>query len=190
VEKCDLNPADGTRSCVADGTIDVNAACSGNTCKAGGLCLNFIDLSICYQYCATDEDCQGGGGLCIVQLNDGQGGVYPEKFCSVNCDPPSNAGCDQPNGKCVTAYSDTEFKWFTNCAGAGTGTQGSDCTANGHADCAPGFGCFLVNSTDNQCLQYCMVQTPVCGTGTCQSLPSPGPMLIGNNPPVEYGACL
>jgi len=182
-EKCHLNGGDGTRSCVPDGTIDPNEACSGSNCKAGGLCLSLGSLSTCYSHCAVDEDCGGAGAVCIIKLNDGQGGTYPERFCSVNCDPPSGVGCSVPGSKCEAAYSQDELKSFSICVTAGTGTQGADCTANGMEDCASGFGCFVAG-TVTQCLQYCNMGAPQCQAGTCQNLATP--IVIGS---VTYGVC-
>ncbi|MBW2454540.1 MAG: hypothetical protein JRI68_08515 [Deltaproteobacteria bacterium] len=177
VEKCALNPADGTRSCIADGTVDVGDECSAN-CKAGGLCLTWSSFSQCFKYCATDDDCSGFGSICIMQLQD-----YPERFCSVNCDPPSGNGCDVAGTKCEALYSQDDLKWFTLCAMAGTGTQLADCATNGLQDCADGYGCFNDGNQD-VCLQYCNMDSPSCAAGTCQDISNP--IMIGS---AHYGVC-
>ncbi len=179
-EKCALDGSDGTRSCEPDGTVDIAEECSGSNCKAGGLCLTWSSLSSCFKYCNVDEDCGVGGAICIMQL-----GEYPERFCSVNCDPPGGVGCNVPGSKCEALYSQDDLKWFTLCAMAGTGTYNADCSVNGLEDCAAGYGCFT-NGTDHFCLQYCNMGAPQCQMGTCSDLATP--IFIGN-PPVQYGVC-
>jgi len=176
-EKCALNPADGTRSCVADGTVDIEGACSGN-CKAGGLCLTWAGFSMCFKYCEVNEDCGGFGSICIMQLQN-----YPERFCSVNCDPPSGNGCNEAGTKCEALYSQDDLAWFTLCGMAGTGTHMSPCSSNGVEDCAAGYGCFNDGNQD-VCLQYCNLDSPSCTTGVCQDINNP--ILIGS---AHYGVC-
>jgi hypothetical protein len=167
--------------CTQDGSLDPGAICSGNTCKAGSLCLTVGTLSTCREFCATDMDCAGFGGVCIMTI-EGYDGPDDPKFCSDNCDPPGGAGCP-PTGMCSLGFVDTSMTFFTVCSSAGTATQGEVCTGM-LGDCAPGYGCF--NAPTPTCLRYCNMASPNCPTATACNPLNP-PAIIGS---VEYGVCL
>jgi hypothetical protein len=176
--------AAGTRSCVPEGTDEPGDVCSGNSCKAGSLCLNVGTLATCLEFCASNADCDGFGGICIMQIQGYEEPTDPT-FCSANCDPPSGTGCPMP-GKCTLALSET-MVFYTVCSSAGMGTQGAPCAGTSITECSSGFGCFNnPNTSMKECLQYCNTASPSCPTATqCVGL-NPA-AIIGS---IEYGACL
>ena len=178
-DKCSFSA--GNRLCRADGTVPPQGTCSANNCAAGALCLNLWGLSTCHSFCEDDMDCQGGGGKCLMQLGDGNGGQYDQLFCSDNCDPPSSQGCSEPNSKCEIGMTDMNVG-FTVCAGAGSGTQGQACTDPN--DCAAGFSCVTIDDME-QCARYCNMGQPQC-MGVEQCLGFSTPLMIGS---IEYGVC-
>jgi len=104
-----------------------------------------------------------------------------QMFCSDNCDPVSNVGCNVPGSKCLASLSSTNVG-FSVCVGSGSGTQGQACTDPD--DCAAGFNCANIDSV-LQCARYCNVNSPQCmGVETC--LPYSTPLIIGS---IEYGVC-
>ncbi len=177
-KRCDL--LGKTRSCVAAGSKKKAESCTDD-CAAGLRC--FSDLTtganqICSQYCDTDADCDGVGGLCVFTVGGNAG-----KVCSINCDPVTTAGCKAAGNRC-SIYQKSGLL-FTECAVAGTKKQGDKCTSGG--DCAGGYECFTVNMTSQYCLRWCNAGTGVgCPQGTqCVHL-NPA-QVIGS---VEYGGCL
>jgi hypothetical protein len=181
-ERCLLNQS-GMRECGAEGSSAVGDACG--TCQAGGQCLTTQGMAMCRAYCDDDSQCNGPGGLCALEVNDGMGGTWADKFCSENCDPVSGTGCAPATAKCeIGQESDGQMRFFTLCTGSGAGTQGAVCTDTG--DCAAGYGCF--NAGTLQCLKWCSpFINPTCpGIAVCSAFAPPG-ILVGT---VEYGACL
>lgn len=178
---------------------------SEDQCAAGYSCLG--DPGQCRKVCDEDTDC--GDGYCIVQVvfeNDqGQFEDVPDaNACSKPCnaDSADDSGCPgnpamgcrfyshDPDG---AAGSGDEID-YTDCTAAGAGGDTVDCTAGGDADCATGFGCFVITYTDdtehNECREICAVSiggiegAGQCAIGTCHGFTQPA--VIGE---VEYGVC-
>ncbi len=186
-EKCTVNGG-GDRICAPEGAAVTGDNCGvGNDCVAGSLCLTTSTMAMCRAFCDADDQCAAPGGLCVLQVADGNGGVWPAKYCSENCDPVSGAGCAPANAKCeVAREASPGDRLFTLCVGVGASVQGASCMAT--ADCAAGFGCFTLSDNSTKCLQWCKPNNnPSCGANTtCSPFPAPG-IVIGA---VEYGVCL
>ena len=173
---------EGTRVCVAAGSVPIGGECSGSNCSAGSMCVISAGMkSSCRKFCSMDAHCTAPGGLCVTKLNDGSSGQIPGvTLCSDNCDPLTNVGCSVTGMSCqVFKESGGQLRHFTSCAGSGSGTQGASCTNS--ANCAPTFGCFNVGTS--QCVKYCKVVGGVC----------PGGLMcapVGKVGSTEYGVCL
>jgi hypothetical protein len=172
-DACTFVGTAATPSCSMAGAIAVGQACDGpNTCEAGSICLGDGTVGGCTAFCATDGDCAATGGICALQLSDGNGGAIPnENLCSNTCDPVAATGCPVGLGCQVGAEPSGQMRTFTVCESAGAGTQGEVCGTS--ADCATGFNC--VTSTDGittLCLQYCYVGVAQTGCATCTPLSS------------------
>lgn len=181
-DRCALQPgAVPERVCAPDGDKAIGEECNGD-CSAGALCISLgampNPVSLCRKHCESDAECSNPGGLCVLSLNNSD-----ELFCSENCLPDSNAGCDAA-AKCAIAQEpDGLQRYFTVCANPGPGTQGSACAGN-IDDCAATFTC-VNDGTSDFCAKYCQVNNPSCPVGTqCFSLAEP--QVINN---VEYGVC-
>lgn len=180
-ERCNLVNDPLERDCVAIGTKGSSQACESD-CEAGYMCVNNNTggPAICHQFCDDDSDCSGAGSLCVLDVGAGAG-----TLCTHNCDPISSSGCEDPATKCdIASEMQAPNRSLTQCAGAGTLTQGQACTTT--ADCASGLGCLDVGGMMKQCLTWCRVSSPVCpGAETCTSF---NPTItIGA---VEYGSCI
>lgn len=190
-QACDLGDMNQTmcRDVVVPGME--TATCAGSTsCARGYVCVNGGTTGYCLEYCNADTQCQGGGGLCTIQLVDENDMPIPgAKVCSLNCDPLTSSGCPAGWG-CHLVYNTTENRYFTLCQTPGTAGQEQPCP-KGHQDCMPGYSCFNVTSgstTSLKCLKTCENPGASCPglTGkTCQSR-NPTATLNGK----EYGACL
>lgn len=174
-------------SCVKDGEITQGEKCGiVDICEAGTHCLGLAGLSICRSYCTADSECNAPGGLCVLQATKNATETWDQKWCSDNCDPASGVGCAAVGSKCeLSREQDGQMRYFTLCLPAGSGTQQSPCP-NGFEDCANGYGCIgLDMNMQPICLQWCNVDSPQCGTGTCTNFQTP--VVLGS---VTYGACL
>ncbi len=180
-EKCTLDNM-GTRVCIADGNLNTGDPCTGNDCKAGNLCLGNQSYANCKLFCDTDAECAGGGSVCVLQIDPGNG-PWPEHWCSDNCDPITSTGC-KGTGKCeIGSLQAPPNTVFTSCMAAGSATQGQSCM--GTTDCVKGHSCINYNMVDS-CAQWCNVTNPSC-PGISQCLSFMTPLKIGN---IEYGACV
>ncbi len=182
-EMCTIDGSpEGTRVCVPEGSVPIGGACSGSNCSAGSLCVATAGMkSTCRKFCSMDTNCTAPGGLCVTKLNDGSSGQIPGvTLCSDNCDPTTNVGCSVAGMSCQIGKESTgQLRTFTQCTGAGSGTQGASCT--NAANCAPMFGCFNVGTS--QCVRYCKIGGAVCPGGlTCNT--------VGKVGSTEYGVCL
>jgi hypothetical protein len=180
-EQCTVDPMG--RSCIPEGDVAWGDLCMGNECEPGTLCINVTPTgSTCGKFCDDDADCEAPGGLCLLTLNDGNGGEIPNvTICTDNCDPTTNVGCAV--GSCQLFKENMGLmRDLTLCVESGAGMQGAACVDN--ADCAPKFGCFNDGMND-LCLKWCKVNQPNCPAGTaCLALQDPP--ILGN---VEYGVC-
>jgi len=155
-EACDLggaNPAQGSTECrpvLVPGTT--TSTCTDSTsCAAGHVCLGVTAEASCKRYCTGDEHCDGGGGVCVIEVTSGGTPIPGVKVCSPDCDPFTSSGC--PSGWACGAYSDVqEQRNFTWCRVPGQGGNNSICSDDGQ--CAAGFVCLNVAST-RRCKKYC-----------------------------------
>jgi len=200
-EMCTLNGSTGDRVCAPNGTAAVGEACGGSTgvdCAPGSLCVTLgggtSPISTCRAFCTDDNQCDGFGGICQLQLADAQMNPIPDKMCSENCDLASNTGCNTvPGTKCwiLVDQDTTPNRFFTACGNAGTGTLGTSCTEE--HECAPGYGC--LSFTDNnanppvmrqECGRWIDANTTACGTNEVTLNFNPA-AIVGS---FEYAACV
>jgi hypothetical protein len=141
---------------------------------------------MCNEFCTSNADCAAPGGLCLIQLSNGNGGSIPNvTLCTTNCNPLTNAGCAPGTGCQLLQETMAPMAPLTDCRGVGTKTHLVACNPM-LDECAPKFGCLNIGTAqqpDNVCLQYCNTASPVCPGGQgCFSL---GVSLGG----VAYGVC-
>lgn len=173
----------GMRACVPKGTVAVGLACDqDNECAPGAMCVGLQNVSHCLEFCENDAQCAGGGGRCVITLNNGGVPIPGVTMCSENCDSINATGCPTPGTGCTPALDDN-MMGFTVCIDAGTAGDLAPCPTN--FECAPGFGCINLGGSP-VCLHWCDVNQGACsvpGT-TCGPL---NPPLIVNG--VNYGVC-
>jgi hypothetical protein len=187
-EACSIDGAN-ERACVEAGSVAWGAPCdAGQLCAPGLMCVGYATGKLsCAKFCDTDAECEAPGGLCAINLDDGNGGDVPNvALCSDDCNLVTNAGCQVAGTSCQIGLRDMTDP-FTLCAPSGTGVQDTMCTDN--TGCAPGFICLTTTAMDERCFQWCDVANPTCPGGlVCQQLEiSAGvPLVIGST---SYGAC-
>jgi hypothetical protein len=212
MQPCSLTPQCGCGSgmaCYLDGTSTstttvtvCNAAGAGtetSTCTGSSGCAPGYDCfgGRCLRWCATDTDCPGAGGLCIVHIIDGNQNNIPGAItCTTDCDPTSSAPTACPATWACHIYQDTTtMALLTDCdpAPASGGGKGALCDTNGNRDCAPGLDCIALTqggTTTNECLQSCVCPGGNCAAGTCTLGGSCNgfqtPAVIGGT---TYGTC-
>jgi hypothetical protein len=191
-QACDLggaNPAAGTTECRAVVTpgMDTSTCVNDSDCAAGFVCLGEAGKSACRRYCADDSVCDGGGGICVIEVTSGTTPIPGAVVCSPSCDPFTASGC--PSGWGCGAFSDQEsgrnFSW---CQVPGAGVNNAACTSD--AQCAAGFTC-VNTGTATRCKKYCDKGdgNPGCTTGlTCVGLvdANNAPLVVAG---VTYGVC-
>ncbi|MCB9733487.1 MAG: hypothetical protein H6745_12855 [Deltaproteobacteria bacterium] len=135
-QNCTYSQGGATPMCLAEGTVDYGDACGqDNGCKRG-ICLSVNATAfLCYAYCDTADDCDGGGA-CISLTGS------PYKVCEItgiytNCnlltqDCPAEQACHLVSGQDAPI-----------CLPAGTKDVGADCTGDANS-CKKGTAC--VNS--------------------------------------------
>jgi hypothetical protein len=106
-------------ACSAKGTGAPYSQCSSSDrCPPGYACGD----SACRKYCSTEDDCGGGGSLC-VNFNDSKGNNLDFGVCFIHCDfthpdsCPSNLICARmlPNvSLCVVPYASCPKAWTSN----------------------------------------------------------------------------
>lgn len=192
-DKCTINDTDD-RECLTAGSTPHAQLCAADAdCVAGTICVgtSVQDLR-CHQFCGSDADCpgSGGGGVCIVTLEDSSSQTIPgATLCTTDCEPTSTSPPACPTGwACHLQYVDAnnddipEF-FLTDCANdAGSAVHGEYCD-NVTALCAPGHFCY---TTFNECIRTCRVLGSDCPVGySCQAYTAPG-AVVGTT---EYGYC-
>ncbi|HWM84705.1 MAG TPA: hypothetical protein VNO33_02680 [Kofleriaceae bacterium] len=209
-QACDLDGADlasGATECrevASPGQTQSNCD-AADQCAAGYSCLG--DPGQCRKMCDEDGDC--GAGYCVVQVVfENDEGAFEDvpnaRACTKQCTPEAgfDSGCpSEPDLGCRVFTDDPDGEAgsgderdYTDCTPSGTGRDTADCSQNGDADCAPGFGCYVITYTDDtqadECREICVVdvggvpQSNRCGEGTCNGFATRS--LIGD---VEYGLC-
>jgi cysteine-rich repeat protein len=195
---CDLVPqcgcGDGQKctlmgevpACTPSGFLSEGAACTADVeCAQGTMCVPGIgsDVTMCYRFCAGEDDCFGPGSLCVVTVISGGTTVPGATLCSVNCNPVSSSGCPSGTGCKLWQESGGAHRWLTDCSGAvGTGRGGTPCADDYY--CAPGFFC-AIDAGLAECLEFCEYPSGYCDGGyTCTRFTTP--IRVGT---VEYGYC-
>jgi hypothetical protein len=162
-----------------------------STCAAQHVCVG----GRCRKYCDDDDDCAGPGGLCIIDLTQGNPPMPipgAPVTCTTDCNPTlaSNPTCP-PTWACHIFFDDPngvpdsgDERYLSDCLAAGAGTAGAACT--GSQQCAAGFDCVTLNPGGQQCRPVCNMATQTCptGTGTCTGFAPP--VVIGG---ATYGVC-
>ncbi|HZO12764.1 MAG TPA: hypothetical protein VFB62_05890, partial [Polyangiaceae bacterium] len=166
-ERCTLAGDPAVRACVPEGDKTVTQACG--ECIAGFVCIDNGTgaPAMCHQFCAADTDC--ADALCVIDFDNGAA-----KLCSHACDPIAKTGCAEANTKCDLFQEPIGAKWYKLCGAVGAGTQSDPCTVT--TDCAAGFGCVPVTvemATVTLCVEWCDVENPACGAGTCTPFNDP-----------------
>jgi hypothetical protein len=191
-QACDLggaHPAQGTTVCrpVLVPGIVTDTCNDSTSCAAGYVCLGAPGAASCKRYCDSDSECDGGGGVCVIEVTAGGTPIPGVKVCSPRCDPFTSVGC--PAGWGCGPFSDpVEQRNFTWCELSGSGGQNALCSDDGQ--CQQGFACVQVGSTA-RCKRYCDRGdgVPGCSAGlTCVGIvDSQGLPLVVDG--VAYGVC-
>jgi len=183
-------PTGNTRACSASGSGNAGATCTTNAnCSATNMCLNVSTgttaASVCTHMCTTDSEC--GGGLCILQLDDGTGmAVTSFSLCTHTCNPVTGTGC--PTGTECDLFQESTgaMRPFTDCT-APIGTGGNNAVCTGDQDCRAGYLCIdPAGGTATRCHRWCSPpSSTVCPAGqTCYDFTDP---IVVNG--VDYGVC-
>jgi hypothetical protein len=198
-EACDLAAGAGSAedtACRAAGSGTAADSCAApEDCAPGYVCQE----GQCWRWCAGDGDC-GEEGHCLPAFSDAVGA----RTCTKPCKPESAtaSGCPEgfgcryylrdPNG--AEEYDGDEYE-YTDCSPAGSGTHGADCSGDGEAACAQGYGCYDIawtdGSTTTECREICVFTVAgepaenTCQVGTCHEWLDPGAVIAD----VEYGTC-
>ncbi|NUP14353.1 MAG: hypothetical protein HOW73_50620 [Polyangiaceae bacterium] len=172
----------GSRACIMAGSSGQSDLCDeAEQCEAGTLCVGYPDHgSSCATFCNTDDDCDGPGGKCALEVNGAP-------ICTENCELATSQGCFVGSTSCQVSITDTNEP-FTLCAPSGTGVAQTVCTDS--SGCAPSFVCLPTDIGDSRCFQWCNVGAPACpgDLPNCTGLDAAEgvPLVIGN---VHYGVC-
>ncbi len=190
-EKCTVDVADGTKSCVPDRTVAVGQECSPagtpatpatDTCKKGLMCIADSEtgqFSFCRQFCNAKADCTQGAVIaadnvpqCVLQLTN----APSVKLCTVACDPTTanpvaGTGCISGTACRVLITGANER---TDCVGIrGIATEGAACDPV-NANCEDGLTCFK-----SVCRKPCVIASPLCGGGRTCTAPFSGAKPFG-----------
>ena len=119
---CDLdfaNVATGATKCRADNFHGTESTlCTmATTCAAEHVC-----VGRCRQYCMTDDECPGAGGLCIINLTYGNPpmNIPGVTTCTTDCIPTQTANTTCPTGWACHVYSDQPTgRFLTDCNAPG-----------------------------------------------------------------------
>jgi hypothetical protein len=133
----------------------------------------------CAQFCSTDTDCKqpaagpaGNVGHCLLGLT---GTSY--MLCTTPCNPVTKAGATGcPMGLACDYAGTQSIPELTDCAPAGTVTEGMACTQS--TPCAPGLIC-IGSGTSGTCRDVCragMNGDCSVATDTCMSPGVSNPM--------------
>jgi hypothetical protein len=197
---CDLDfamLATGNTKCRADmfSGNETTVCTMATTCDGGHVCVG----GRCARYCDADDDCPGAGGLCIIDITQGNPPMpipNAPKVCSTDCVPsnPANPTCPTGWGCHIYLYDPNtstmgDERFLTDCDAPGTLATGATCARSDQ--CAPGADCVTLNPGGPQCRPTCTCPGGNCaagicpaGAGTCRGYTTP--ISIGG---VTYGAC-
>lgn len=183
-------PTGTTRACAAAGSGTAGAACTNNSsCSATNMCLNVSTgttaVNVCTHMCTTDGEC--GGGLCILQLDDGTGApVTGFSLCTHTCNAITQTGCPTGSECEIFQESTGAMRAFTDCtAPVGTGGNGASCVDD--TGCRAGYLCIdPTGGTSPTCHKWCGYpsSTGCPGGQTCYEFTTP---IVINS--IDYGVC-
>jgi hypothetical protein len=181
-DACDVQAA-GAPFCraVSTGGQQSDACTDGTRCARGRTCVSpeggFVaGRSSCHEFCSSDADCQGGGGLCDEAVT---GTTF--KVCTSACSPLGQTGC-ATGYACTVKLSSFTDRWHTDCRDEGTLSSGQSCTSDDQ--CRAGLVC---GPTTLKCARLCRVGgggNNCTGNQTCKPFGT-GALIAG----VEYGFC-
>lgn len=189
----DLEDSDGTacRPINANG-VETNTCNGANDCDRGYVCLPF---GSCKKYCSGDADCSAPRGKCIYTLTSG-GNPIPNvpQACSSNCNPVDTTAAGCPSTMKCTMFTATQNMMqigIADCSPAGSGLQGSDCTAMDgtgvESNCAKGYQCVrITNETAFRCRRICNAPGTTTGCGANNCIGFAPALTIAD---VSYGVC-
>ncbi len=189
----------GTTKCRANnfsGT-EVTTCTMTTTCGPAHVCVG----GRCRKYCDDDDDCPGAGGLCNIDLTQGNPAMpipNAPTTCSTDCVPTTATNATCPATWACHVYFDDptpgtagDERYLTDCNAppASGGAAGAVCTSN--TSCQAGLDCVSLMPGGLQCRPTCLCPSGNCATGTCPA--STGtcrgyttPVVIGT---LTYGAC-
>jgi hypothetical protein len=180
-QNCSItNFTSGATSCVAPGTTNDFANCTGNgvgQCKVGSTCVD----GVCSPYCESTANCPGAHREC-QQVSGSTGAAVPGfKVCTQFCDPTAPTSSASPYmgcGPAVNCFPDPAG--VSSCFGPTTaaGTQDQYCDTGFGTDgdsslCAPGYACVGDTLFGFTCTKFCHIGAS-CGAGlTCTAFSTP-----------------
>jgi hypothetical protein len=181
----------GARTCNLAGNVAWGGECDGATkrCQAGYDCVATGATGTCMKFCDADAQCTAPGGICTIQLVDGnQQPIAGAVVCSPNCDPTTNTGCPVAGTGCTLGQEQAgQKRFFSLCDGTGAAGQGQACTKD--SDCKAMYGCFTNAQQKQVCLEWCNAAKQSC-PGGLQCVPlsdgNGGDVSLGN---LTLGAC-
>ncbi len=186
--KCRANNFSGTEST----TCTMTATCGPLHVCVGGRCR---------KYCDDDNDCPGAGGLCLIELTQGNPAMpipnAPET-CSTDCNPTaaSNAACPATWACHIYLEDPTpgtpgDEQYLTDCNAPPQTGGGVASVCTGNTSCNATLDCVNLNPGGPQCRPTCVCPGGNCaagscpgGTGSCRGYTTP--VVLGT---VTYGAC-
>ena len=188
-----LTPSSGSGAayaqCSEAGEAKEGESCDTDTPCAPGLHCN---NNVCHQYCCkygSASECPSDQ-VCVVALDDGQGGTSNVSLCDAcdDCNPLTLDGCGTDQG-CYPIEPEDASEENTGCrlclSSVGDKEAGEPCAAVN--ECKPGLGCYSVEGGDLECVPFCDLDaaTDTCeGDTTCQD--SAGSEAMG----LQVGICL
>jgi hypothetical protein len=170
-----------------EGTSCGGAFGSPQKCAKKYICLGNGTDRACSRYCATNADCLGPRGQCVIQVTANNQPIPGATTCSSNCDPAAAS-----NPLCPVAWTCDLFtasfmstsSSIADCRVAGAAASGATCSAT--VACAAGLTC-VTQGAVMKCAKICKppANTGCAGGTTCMSFGTP--FTVGGT---EYGACL
>ena len=191
---CDITGGDcGSQACAeidtnvfrclpSDGK-SVGASCNSDPstwanlpCKDGAYCINYVDGSVCYQFCRSSGDCTGGKKCAFVFTDEPTLGVCLASTCNIT------------GGDCTTGACYPVAPGINRChtsSGAALGTTCNPATSSSSpVPCDDGLLCLKTGTaaTDGTCLPFCITPSDCDTNSTCK-----GPVFQGIS---DIGVCV
>ena len=179
-EKC--VPAGNGLACQPAGTGAADTPCSADPdCARGTVCIAYAGQTSCHAFCDDVHACSAGA--CYIRAAD-QSGHPVGTVCGPTC---SLLARDCPGGLACYPASEAPDGDHGICLTAGTGTEGSPCSAM--TDCESGLACIDPSGPPLPiCAKICNRSggEPSCDesdAGTCRAL-------LSSSEPSQTGVCL